>query len=128
MKLQTSIPPRRDGTITVIAKDGQRIVFAAGPDGELVGDVTDEPTVAELLDGGLFFPANPADFDAALALTGAGADDDDDNEGTDDESVNALPIESNTPPAPPKPAAKRAAAKTAAAPKAKAAAKKAKAA
>lgn len=127
MKLQTSITPRRDGTITLTAKDGQRCVFAAGPDGELVGDVTDEATVTELLAGGMFFPADPADFDAALALTGAGENDGDgdgDDEGGDDDEgddgsdgddsgdgAGSLPLEANTPPKPPKP---RAAAKTAA--------------
>lgn len=126
MKLQTSIPPRRDGTITVTAKDGKRIVFAPGPDGELVGDVTDEATVAELIDGGMFWPADPADYDIALALTGAdkggdSADDDeadddsDDGDDGDDSAPPAPPVEANTPPAAPKPRAGRAAAKTPAA-------------
>lgn len=79
MKLMTSIPPRRDGTVTVTAKDGTRCVFSPGPDGSLVGDVEDEATVAQLLNGGLFFPADPDDYDKALLMsnalaTAAGAD------------------------------------------------------
>lgn len=126
MKLQTSIPPRRDGTITVTAKDGQRFVFAPGPDGELVGEVTHEATVAELLAGGMFFPADPSDFDEALALTqlppdeghddleasqdgdDAADDGEDDDEGEDesgtDDGQAPLPVEANTPPASFKPA------------------------
>lgn len=118
MKLQTSIKPRRDGTLTVTAKDGQRFAFAAGPDGELVGDVTDEATVAHLLATGLYWPANPEDFDGALKLSEAieKADDDlgddlgdelgdDDGDDADVEVVgNGLPQESNTPPASFKPA------------------------
>lgn len=84
MKLLTSIPPRRDGTVTVTAKDGTRCVFQPGEGGELVGEVEHEPTVAELLKGGLFFPADPADYDKALALGNtllpAGDDDDEDDD------------------------------------------------
>lgn len=83
MKLLTSIPPRRDGTVTVIAKDGTRCVFKPGEGGELVGEVKHEPTVAELLNGGLFFPADPADYDKALAIGNSllPAGDDDDTSG-----------------------------------------------
>ncbi len=44
-------------------------MFKAGEDGELVGEVAHEPTVAELLLGGMFFPADPADYDTALKLS-----------------------------------------------------------
>lgn len=119
MKLQTSISPRRDGTLSVTGLDGQKYAFTKGEDGELVGDVADEPTVAHLLSGGMFFPADPADFDVALGLTkvdddgddendqgptggqgqstGNDDDDDDDDEGSGEQS-NALPLEANTPP------------------------------
>lgn len=83
MKLLTSIPPRRDGTVIVTAKDGTRCVFEPGEGGELVGEVADELTVAELLNGGMFFPADPADYDKALALSNAhmpGGDDDGDDD------------------------------------------------
>lgn len=114
MKLQTSIPPRRDGTLNVTGLDGQTYAFAKGEDGELVGDVTDEATVAHLLAGGMFFPADPADFDAALELTKVPGDGDDEQDGEnqasgddqgdedgDDEQgdMNAMPVEAATPPA-----------------------------
>lgn len=117
MKLQTSISPRRDGTLSVTGLDGQKYAFTKGEDGELVGDVADESTVAHLLSGGMFFPADPADFDVALGLTkvdddsddendkdaiggqgqSTGDGDDDDDEGNGEQS-NALPLETNTPP------------------------------
>lgn len=114
MKLQTSIPPRRDGTLNVTGLDGQTYAFAKGEDGELVGDVTDEATVAHLLAGGMFFPADPADFDAALELTKVPGDDDEqdgegqasgddqgDEDGDDEQGdMNAMPVEAATPPAP----------------------------
>lgn len=67
MKLQTSIPPRRDGTVTVQGLDGKAYVFASNAEGDLVGEIEHEPTVAHLLAGGSFMPADEADFDAALA-------------------------------------------------------------
>lgn len=96
MKLQTSIPPRRDGTLSVRGLDGKDYAFAPGPDGELVGDVDHAPTIKRLLAGDNFYPADPADYDAALALTGNGGpgpddpqndgdlsgEDDDDDDGT----------------------------------------------
>jgi len=69
MKLQTSVPPRRDGTLTVTAKDGRRYAFSVGEDGLMVGDVLDDATVAQLLDSGLYWPANDTDFDEALRLS-----------------------------------------------------------
>lgn len=96
MKLQTSIKPRRDGTVTVLGQDSQTYVFAAGSDGELTSDVADEATVAHLLATGNFWPANEADHAQALALVKqAQADDDDDEE---EEPQDGLPVEANTPP------------------------------
>ena len=122
MKLQTSIPPRRDGTVRVLGLDRQTYVFVAGEDGELTGEVTDEATVAFLLESQNFWPADPEDAERALDLVkkpaaegeegGDGDDDDGDDDGEDDEDAPpALPIEANTPPAP---ARKTAARKTAA--------------
>lgn len=103
MKLQTSIAPRRDGVVKVTGQDRQTYVFAANSDGDLVCDVTDEATVAMLLTGGLFFPADPADFDAALQLTQQLTDDTEaevgEDDAEDDHNPNALPIEAQTPPA-----------------------------
>lgn len=104
MKLQTSIKPRRDGTVKVTGQDRQTYVFVADSEGELSCDVTDTATVASLLAGGEFWPANPEDHDAALALTVADDEDDepDDGDDMDDDvgDINALPQEANTPPAP----------------------------
>jgi hypothetical protein len=100
MKLQTSIPARRDGTVRVLGQDRQTYVFAAGPDGELIGDVTDEATIAFLLAGGLFWPADPEDFDAALSLAKKSEPADDEPDDDDEPSMDALPVEAETPPAP----------------------------
>ena len=122
MKLQTSIAPRRDGTVRVLGQDRQTYVFVAGEDGELTCDVTDEATIAYLLLRQDFWPADPDDAESALDLVKkttqpeggeqAGDDDEDDEDDEDEEAVpNALPVEANTPPAP---ARKTAARKTAA--------------
>lgn len=109
MKLLTSIPPRADGTVIVHAKDGKDCTFAAGPDGELVGEVEHEETLRELLRSERFFPADPADYDRAMEITGplsSSADEeeeeaDPDAPGAEDEVVNGgLPVESNTAPKP----------------------------
>ena len=113
MKLQTSIPPRRDGTVRVLGLDRQTYVFVAGEDGELTGEVTDEATVAFLLESQNFWPADPEDAERALDLVKKPAteggeqggdddkDDEDDEDGEDGEGAPpALPVEANTPPAP----------------------------
>lgn len=101
MKLLTSIPPRRDGTVNATGLDGAVYKFERNADGELACDIEHQPTVAFLLDGGLFFPADAADYEAAIALT---ADPDELNELNDPDDLgdggNGLPIEANTPPAP----------------------------
>jgi hypothetical protein len=121
MKLQTSIPARRDGTLTVQGLDGKAYKFATDADGVLTGEVEDEATVAHLLGTGNFYPENPEDFDAALRLaaegdgddTGEGegegeghdanqaaddADDEQDDEAADEAAVGAaLPVEANSP-------------------------------
>ena len=96
MKLQTNIPPRRDGTVTVLGQDRQTYVFAADDDGLLSGDVTDEATVAALLAGGRFWPANESDAEQALTLVKQAQADDEDED--DDEPEDAPPVEANTAP------------------------------
>lgn len=114
MKLNTSIQPRRTGTVLARVADVV-IQFAPGEDGELSAEVADPLAVAELLDTGNFYPANEADYDAALLLArnaagqasgdGAGEDDldaadDGDGDGGDDApNLMAMPLEANTPPA-----------------------------
>lgn len=103
MKLQTSIAPRRDGTVRVSGLDRQTYVFAPGPDGELTCDVTDVSTVAALLATQNFWPADPEDADRALDLVKKttqpeGGDDDEDDD--EEDVADALPVEANTPPAP----------------------------
>lgn len=105
MKLQTSIKPRRNGTVTVLGQDRQTYVFVADDDGLLTGDVADEATIAALLATGNFWPADEGDAEQALALVkeaekAARADEDDGDDGDDDEeeAADALPVESNTPP------------------------------
>lgn len=98
MKLQTSIKPRNDGTVTVSGLNGTQYVFAMGTDGELACEVDHAPTVKHLLEGGLFFPCEEADFESALSIAVAHPEPsvEEDFEGTG----GGLPIEANTPPAP----------------------------
>ena len=111
MKLKTSIKPRTDGTVIVEGLDGTKTVFEVDADGDLGADVTHDATVAQLLNTGNFWPADPEDHATALALTGQqGGEDgdkdpnaDDEGDGSDDsdgqELVNGgMPLESNTPP------------------------------
>lgn len=100
MKLQTSIKPRRDGTVTVLGQDRQTYVFAAGPDGELTAEVADQATVAHLLATGNFWPADEADQEQALLLVKQAQQADEAEEDEDEADDNALPVEAETPPAP----------------------------
>ena len=97
MKLQTNIPPRRDGTVTVLGQDRQTYVFAADDEGLLSADVADEATVAALLATGHFWPADADDAEQALALVKQ-AQGDDEDEDDEDEDEGGLPVEANTPP------------------------------
>lgn len=111
MKLQTTIKPRRNGTVNVMGLDGKTYTFAPDDAGELVCDIDHDPTVAHLLKLRDFEPADLGDFTAAEAmLKGAAAGDadddaddvpdaDDDAPGADDEApAGGLPVEANTPP------------------------------
>ncbi len=107
MNLQTSIAPRRDGTVRVSGLGRHIYVFAPGPDGELTCDVTDEATVAWLLATKNFWPADPEDADHALDLVkktsqahGGEPGGDDDVDEDEEEAADAWPEEANTPPAP----------------------------
>lgn len=125
MKLQTSIPPRRDGTVRHTGQDRRTYVFVAGPDGELSCDVDDPNEVAKLLATGMFWPENPEDFEQALSIAKkpeggqvessadgdeGQEDDEDDSDEVDDADdaavLTALPVEANTPPARKKPGPK----------------------
>lgn len=95
MKLETTILPRRDGTVNVEIGD-MRYVFSPDDTGALVCDIANEDDVAHLLrQGDHFLPADEEDFAAASALVAAGGsssvddDDDDDDQG----DPNAAPIE-----------------------------------
>lgn len=99
MKLHTSIPPRRDGTVKVTGQDRQTYVFEVDADGELSCDVTDEATIAFLLAGGMFWPADTKDFPQAESLV-APDEADDEPDDNDEPSMDALPVEAETPPAP----------------------------
>lgn len=95
---------------------GEAHVFRRGDSGDLECDVTDLDLVASLLSGGLFYPVDPADYDAALRLSGdVGADADADADGDSDADADAdadgdgdgeddvgggQPIEAETPPKP----------------------------
>ena len=108
MKLATTIPPRRDGTVIARGATGEAHVFRRGDSGDLECDVTDLDLVASLLSGGLFYPVDPADYDDALRLSGdvgadadgdSDADADGDGDGEDD-VAGGQPIEAETPPKP----------------------------
>lgn len=105
MKLNTSIPARRSGTVLARVA-GALIEFKPGEDGELSAEVVDPQAVTELLNTGNFYPANEADYDAALAMARQAAGDDqgddlgdDDGDEGDGDNLTALPLEANTPPA-----------------------------
>lgn len=99
MKLHTSIPPRRDGTVKVTGQDRQTYVFEADADGELSCDVTDEATLAAMLGTDNFYPADPADAEAAADLV-VGQDEEADDEPEEGDDESALPVEAETPPSP----------------------------
>jgi len=103
MKLETNVPPRKDGTVTTqFGADVYR--FTSDNSDAMVCEVSNPEHVAFLLSTGNFYPAYEADYAAAAALLKQNEDtedpadvyDDDD----DDVDPNAAPIESETPPAP----------------------------
>lgn len=109
MKLKTAIKPRMDGTVISEGLDGSIDVFKPDADGELCADVAHAATAALLLNTGNFWPADPADYDQALELTGKLPEPIDAEEElppgddipptADDEVPNGgMPVELNTPP------------------------------
>ena len=94
MRLTSSIPPRRDGTLTARNDAGEAFVFTL-QDGILVCDVTDEALVARLLVRGDFMPVDALPAGSPPIET----DDADEVEADDaEESAAALPIEALTSP------------------------------
>ncbi len=108
MKIETSIKPRRDGTVKVDTPDGV-VVFRQDEFGVMAADVESAQAQAFLLSrADDFIPADDADFEVANSLltqgTGGGDDggdddddydddpDDDDDE-ADEADPNAAPIE-----------------------------------
>lgn len=92
MKIETSIRPRKDGSLTASMPDGTRYAFAK--DGHnMVAEVDNEAHIAFLLASGNFSPADDSDFDAALAMVADGSDDSD----FDVVDESAAPIEVATP-------------------------------
>lgn len=70
MKLQTTIKPRRDGTVIARNAKGEKFLFAPNEFGDLVADVTDEALVRDLLRNEDFLPYDTEDLAAAAALVG----------------------------------------------------------
>ena len=70
MKLTTSIPPRKDGTVRVTVLGNDAYVFQAGASGELECEVLNKSAIVALLQTGNFYPANEADFEAAMDVMG----------------------------------------------------------
>jgi hypothetical protein len=116
MKLQTSILPRKDGTVRLLGLDGVNYTFAPDANGDMVCDVTHEPTIVHALEkrSEYFWPADEADHDEANRLIAEAnssqvvadddQDDDSDDDGPDGDTIIApgsdggLPVEANTPP------------------------------
>lgn len=97
MRIETSIKPRKDGTVSV-AVDAMKYTFAPDEPGTLVAEVENEAHIAFLLArGDDFLPADDADFDKADALvSGAAKQDEGDGDDEDDDepkTVDAAPIE-----------------------------------
>lgn len=75
MKLATSIPARKDGTVIVRGFDGEKYVFTREAEGDaLTADVPHEETVSFLLAGGMFYPCDEKDYEQAIALAQSDGD------------------------------------------------------
>lgn len=114
MKLQTSITPRRDGTVKLTGLDGAEYVFSADDSGDMVCVVEDSATIKHVLQaqGDYFWPADEdsmteaehlladdlADPDGESGDQTDRADGDLTDPGDDPVDPNALPMEANTPP------------------------------
>lgn len=111
MKLETTIKPRKDGTVKVAVPSGGSYAFTPDSEGCLCCEVTDEKDVAYLVGLGDFYPTNEGDYEAALnmAKKSDGAEEGGDDGGEDEGSESAPPVE--TPRATPRAAVPKAAAK-----------------
>lgn len=107
MKLTTSIIARRDGTVRVQGDNGTTFVFERDAGGDLVCDVTDQDTVANLIAGRLFWPANAEDYDTAADIaSGTGEEQDEEDVAEPTDAPAPMPLEANTPPVRRKPGPK----------------------
>ncbi len=99
MKIETSIKPRKDGTVRSAVPSGATVVFS-DVDGRLVADVVEDSDAAFLLALPDFCPLDEADFVKAESLVRqeVGTDDLPDDDGDE----NAAPIEVATPPKAPR--------------------------
>jgi hypothetical protein len=109
MKLETSVPARRDGTVRATMLDGTLYIFTGDP---LTCDIKDKAHIAYLLSRGDYFPYDASAIPEALAVVEAAqAGEDPEGEGEDqpDDEGNeeALPVEALTPPKRFKPKAKK---------------------
>ena len=101
MKIETSIKPRRNGTVNVVMPGGKVIVFSA-LGGRLTAEVADSADVQFLLGMSDFLPADEDDFAMASALIRgeAGPQELGDDLPDDDGDENAAPVETATTPKP----------------------------
>ena len=100
MKIETTISPRRDGTVT-FEHAGKRVVLMPDASGRLVADVEDDDVIAHMLSYDHFLPADEADFAVAERLTVqkvVDEEENDDDEEDDEEFPSAPPVEAATPP------------------------------
>lgn len=77
MKLETSIPARRDGTVIARTPDKSAYQFTPDGDGVLACNVDDESHVKWLIDTGMFYPASDEDFERASMLMQGKSDESD---------------------------------------------------
>ena len=98
MRLTSSIPPRRDGTLTARNDAGEAFVFTV-QDGILICNVTDEVLVARLLARGDFMPVDAVPVRAAPRVEAMDdGNDPDEVDDAEEEGESALPIEALTAP------------------------------
>ncbi len=96
MRLTSSIPPRRDGTLIARNDAGEAFVFTL-QDGVLICNVIDEALVARLLARGDFMPVDAMPV-RAPSLAEAMDDGQDEADDAEEEGENARPIEALTAP------------------------------
>ncbi len=71
MKLETTIKPRKDGSVKVAVPSGGSYAFTPDKDGCLTCEVQDDADIAFLLDTGNFHPADEADHQEAIDIADA---------------------------------------------------------